>query len=97
MNIIYSKKQFNIYNAGKGYIVHNTDKPFVNGHTHISNYNTAKFIIDLCLNNSKPNHLSKYLLVSLTRISTNDKYINDINLLLENKNNRKQSYRNTRM
>ena len=31
---IYKKKSFKIYDAGKGYIVHNSNLDFQNHHTH---------------------------------------------------------------
>lgn len=82
MNVIYRKKNYNIYRVGNGFIVHNTDKPFKSGHTHISNYNAAKTIINFSYHKSIPNHLSKYLLQSIIRISTDEKYINRIQDLL---------------
>lgn len=60
MNVIYRKKNYNIYRVGNGYIVHNTNKPFKIGHTHISNYNTAKTILNFSFHKSIPNHLNKY-------------------------------------
>jgi len=63
MNVIYRKKNYNIYKVGNGYIVHNTNKPFKTGHTHISNYNTAKTILNLSFHRSIPHHLNKYLLL----------------------------------
>ncbi len=73
---IYTKKQFKIYRiAPNGFIVHNTSKVFKVGHTHINNYNTAKYIINLACNKSIPKkRLSNYLLESLIRISTDEKY-----------------------
>lgn len=83
MNTIYRNKSYNIYRAGKNqYIVHNTHKPFKEGHTHINNYNTAKMIIKLSITKTIPVHLSKYLLESLVRISTDPNYIAAIKLLI---------------
>lgn len=82
MNVIYRKKNYNIYRVGNGYIVHNTNKPFKIGHTHISNYNTAKTILNFSFHKSIPNHLNKYLLQSIIRISTDKEYINNIKRLL---------------
>ena len=47
MNLAYKKKNFNIYNAGNGYIIHNIKKEFSQGHTHINNFKTAKYLVDL--------------------------------------------------
>lgn len=83
MNIIYRKKSYNIYRAGRNqYIVHNTDKPFSDGHTHINNYHAAKMIIQLSITKTVPKHLSKYLLQSIIRISVDEDYIQRIRLML---------------
>ena len=74
-------KYFNIYSNKDGsYIVHNTHKEFANGHTHINNYNTCKYIIYLVLYKRLPkkNHLSLYLIDSLIRISDDEPYTNKI-------------------
>ena len=80
MNIIYSKKNYNIYKISRqSFIIHNTKKKFEDGHTHIKNYKTAKYLIDLCIHRSIPDrHLSDYLLESIIRLSTNIDYIKQI-------------------
>lgn len=80
MNTIYCKKNYKIYKIKNGaFIVHNTKKDFKTGHTHINNYNTAKYIIDMSIHNLIPNrHLSKYLLGSIIRISDDESYIEKI-------------------
>ena len=83
MNVIYRRKSYNIYRAGKNqYIVHNTDKQFSSGHTHINNYHAAKMIIQLSITKTIPKHLSKYLLQSIIRISIDENYIKSIKLML---------------
>lgn len=83
--IIYSKRHFNIYKLGRNdYIVHNTHKQFKYGHTHINNYNTAKYILNLTLYSSIPQKkISNYLLNSIVRISKDEPYINKIKKLME--------------
>lgn len=76
---IYKKKYFNLYSNQEGYIIHNTHKDFQKGHTHINNYNTAKFLINLALYKTVPDkNMSKYLYQSLIRISSDQTYINKI-------------------
>ena len=76
---IYKKKYFNLYSNQEGYIIHNTHKEFQKGHTHINNYNTAKFLINLALYKTVPDkNMSKYLYQSLIRISSDQAYINKI-------------------
>lgn len=75
---IYQKKSYVILKVSNGFIVLNTKKGFDKGHTHISNYNMAKTLIDCSLNNKVPKTRNKYLLESLVRISTDKNYINMI-------------------
>ena len=76
---IYKKKYFNLYSNQEAYIIHNTHKGFQKGHTHINNYNTAKFLINLALYKTVPDkNMSKYLYQSLIRISSDQTYINKI-------------------
>lgn len=83
MNVIYRRKSYNIYKVGNGrFIVHNTKKEFKLGHTHIYNFNAAKKIIAMDINKEMPDHLSKYLIQSIIRISTDKKYINKLKELL---------------
>lgn len=77
MNVIYTRKNYKIYKVNKGeFIVHNTNKSFNQGHTHINNFNTAKYLISMSLNSLVPKKkLSNYLLESIQRISTDKLYI----------------------
>lgn len=79
-------RHFNIYsNMNGGYIVHNTKKEFQDGHTHINNFKTAKYIAYLALYKKMPknNHLSDYLIESVIRISDDNVYIHKIKHLRE--------------
>lgn len=79
-------KYINIYSDKNGaYVVHNTRKEFSEGHTHINNFNTAKYIAYLVIYKKLPkkNHLSLYLIESVIRISSDKKYINQMELLKE--------------
>ena len=76
---IKKMKYINIYSDRNGsYVVHNTKKEFSEGHTHINNFGTAKYIAYLVLYKKMPkkNHLSVYLIESIIRISSDRKYIN---------------------
>lgn len=73
-NQIYQNRQFKIYKTLEGYIVHNSHKPFEQGHTHILNFNTAKYIVYLSVHKVIPKRLNNYLLVSLIRISEDSNY-----------------------
>ena len=77
MVLIAKLKFVHIY-AGHGdvYIVHNTKKEFANGHTHIHNYNTAKYLAKLITHEQIPRDCkSIYLLESFIRLETNPKRI----------------------
>lgn len=81
---IYKFKQFQVYsNYHNGFIIHNTLKPFSDGHTHLNNFDTAKFLIKLSFHKRVPNHLSLYLIDSLIRISTDQHYIKSLEILKE--------------
>lgn len=80
---IYQRKEYSIYKAGYGYIVHNTNKPFIDGHTHIYNYNKAKSIIDLAVRKKTPNTPKKWEIECLLRIVVDKDYIKKLKVLLE--------------
>ena len=93
---IYRKRNFNVYDAGSDqYIVHNTDLDFTEHHSHIRNFKTCKFIIDLSLHKTIPKRLSNYLIVSLIRLTADEDYKEKLNKILSiDKDNRKgTSYR----
>lgn len=79
MKLIYKNRYMNIYsNMHNGFIVHNTKKDFEKGHTHINNFNTAKYVTYMALYKRLPKsgHLSNYLIESVIRISDDNEYIN---------------------
>ena len=84
---IYKKKNFKIYDCGnnKDYIIHNTSLEFKDHHTHVKNFNTCKFLIDLSIHKSIPNHLSDYLIVSLIRLTSDSNYKFKLESLLNSK------------
>ena len=96
MQKIYENKQFIILgDDGKkkrpAYILINKRKGFDNGHTHIDNFNTAKWIMNLYMNRKLPHDLgSVYLLQSLVRISDDVEYTRKVTELLEAKINKKK-------
>jgi hypothetical protein len=84
MNIVYKRKQYNVYSVEDEYIVHNTQmKDFA--HTHIKNLKACKWLIELSLKKKVPYDINKYFLVSLSRINDNEDYLRKINDLLKNK------------
>ena len=70
--IVYSRKHYNIYKCNDGsYVVHNTKKSFDTGHTHIGDLDMAKVVVDVAVKKKIPHKFSRYLLISLLRISDN--------------------------
>lgn len=79
---IYERKEYAIYKVKRGYIVHNTNKPFEDGHTHIYNYNKAKSIIDLAVRKKMPNTPRQWEIECLLRIVKDEKYKKKLRSLL---------------
>jgi hypothetical protein len=51
-------------------------------HTHIRNFNTAKYLIELSINKKSPYDLPKYLIISLIRINKDMEYIKKLKEVL---------------
>ena len=99
MVVIYKKRNYVIYatNKDKSYIVCNMNKDFSKGHTHIHNYNTAKYLINAALNFSvPPNSTSIYIIDSLIRISKNKEYIQKLKVLKIKKKAKPKYRKNSR-
>lgn len=71
---VYKNKGYVIYQARDCYIIHNERKPFHAGHTHITNFDTAKYLVSLSLRKSIPHKMSCYLLESLVRLTNDTRY-----------------------
>lgn len=93
-NQVYCRNEYIIIRIGDEYVVYNKRKEFSNGHSHIKNFKTAKYLIDMAISKRIPNHLSCYLLTSLIRISDDLKYQIKIQELIDVKKNKKQKYIN---
>ena len=92
---VFERKEYIILAVKKGYVVYNRDKDFDEGHSHIYGFNVAKTVIDNCIRKKMPKTRNLYLLSSHIRISTDDKYINMIEELIEAKRDKdKLKYRN---
>lgn len=75
MVVIYKKQNYRIYDAGNNeYIIHDASREFESAHSHVKNFKTCKYIIDLCIHKTVPYHLSEYLLISILRLSDDEKY-----------------------
>lgn len=79
MVVVYKKRNFTMYSYDDGYIIRNMNKDFDIGHTHIKNYKTAKYIINMALYKKIPKEqVSDYIIESIERISIDKKYINKL-------------------
>lgn len=88
---VYKKGPFNIYSDySDEFIIHNTRKDFQKGHTHIKEFNTAKYLVNLAFHRSLPNRRLKYFIESLIRISDDKEYIDKIKSLSVNKRKNKR-------
>lgn len=66
-----------------GYIVINKNKEFKEGHTHLKSYKLCKDVIYNVENELIPEGKSIYFLSSLIRLSTNKKYIDKVEKLIQ--------------
>lgn len=90
---VYENKDFIILGEGgkhkDSFILFNKRKGFENGHTHIRNYGTAKWVMELYQQRKIPLQLkSTYLLQSLIRISDDEDYSSRIQKLIEVRQNK---------
>lgn len=78
-DLVFTKGEFTVLkkvrNGKHSFIVINTKKGFDNGHTHLNNYKQALYIIDCVKGKKIPTSFSKYLLISLVRLSADKNYI----------------------
>lgn len=95
-NKIYEKKNFIIFQVKEGFVIYNTKKSFQEGHTHLKHFEAAKTAIDLVINKKVPKSTDLYYLSSLIRISDDEKYIKQVNDLIESRiqKGKKEKYYN---
>lgn len=75
MHKIFERGRFIILEGTDHYVVINKTKEFKNGHTHITNYNTALWLIKLSEHKSIPYSINLYLLESLIRLNSDETYV----------------------
>ncbi len=79
---IYQSTNFKVYKTEQGFIVHNVDKDFSNGHTHVQKYDTCMVMIKLLKDKRPPKSKSRYFLESLLRLSDDEVYKHELERLL---------------
>lgn len=75
---VYQRKNYTIYAAKVGYIVHNINKEFESGHTHVRSFIKAKSLIDLCVRGKLPNRPVEWEIECLIRISDDINYTKEL-------------------
>lgn len=80
---IFQRKEFSIYKVADGFIIHNTNKKFEKGHTHVRSFSKAKSIIDLCVRKKLPSTPKYWEIQCLLRLTNNQTYKNKLLILLE--------------
>lgn len=71
---VYQRGTFAVQEVKDGYIVWNLEKDFQDGHTHITDLDTAKRLISLSIHKEVPKKLRRYLRLSLIRLSSDSDY-----------------------
>lgn len=71
---VYQNTHFKVYKADDGFIVHNIDKGFQDGHTHVQKYTTCMVLIKLLVQKRPPRSKSRYFLESLLRLCDDEGY-----------------------
>jgi hypothetical protein len=79
---VYQNTHFKVYKSEDGFVIHNIDKGFENGHTHVQKYNTCMVLIKLLVNKKAPKSKSRYFLESLLRLCDDENYKQQIQQLL---------------
>lgn len=80
--VVYSKKEYIVVKEGEDFIVVNTKMKYgqVN-HTHIGkSFIRARNLIDFAVTKTIPKRPDNFILTSLQRISTDKKYIKELEL-----------------
>lgn len=87
--IVFRYKQYYIQEVFSGtkkeYILANNNKEFADGHTHLRNYKSAKYVLFLAANEIIPDGLDMYRIKSLYRILEDSPFKENVNDLIQMK------------
>jgi len=94
--LCYSENGFILFQCGDGFIVYNTAKPFSQGHSHLRGFKPCKDAIFFVTHGKIPKRTNFYYLRTLQRLSNDEKYIDEIEGLIEARKSKgkKQKYVN---
>ena len=71
---IFQRKEYSIYRCSDGFVVHNTNKKFENGHTHVNNFYKAKILVIMAIKRE----IDDKLIESLIRLTNDNRYRNKL-------------------
>lgn len=74
--IRFRKFNYVVFKSMSGWIAYNTDKEFINGHTHLCSFQSAKDAVRFALECRVPMKADIYYLISLQRLTKNKDYYN---------------------
>ena len=81
--IIYRRGDYIIIKTKrKSYIVINKKKSFKQGHTHTKDFKYSKSLIDLSIRKKLPRKPNRKIIISLIRISNDEKYVKALESLI---------------
>ena len=90
--IVYIDKPFAIQEVysgqKKGYILFNMERDFKTAHSHLNNFNSAKYLIKLMKKEILPYDLDLYRLESICRVATDGLYREKAIKFMRNKKNK---------
>jgi hypothetical protein len=81
---VFQRKEYSIYKCSDGYVVHNTNKIFAAGHTHVSNFYKAKILVIMAIKREIDDKLNERDIESLIRLTNDNMYRNKLINKLEN-------------
>lgn len=96
-NKIFERNEYMIFQVKEGFVAYNTKKAFEEGHTHLKHFNAAKKAIDLVISKKIPKSTNVYYLTSLIRLTSDEKYVEKIQELIETREQKgkKEKYYNS--
>lgn len=100
LEIVYERSSYVVYKGNKnkdGFIIHNKNKPFKKGHTHLKGLNRCKEVIDNMIAKNFPLSWSNFFIVSMLRLSDDKQFSKKLKELHRTRlqKGKKKSYKNT--
>lgn len=80
---VYQASGFKVYRAGNDFIVHHAKYDFDDKHSHLRSLNLAKQVIHYLKSRTVPRTQSDYVLVSLTRLTDDLHYKEQVEQLMD--------------